>query len=133
MQARHHLSLAQNLLAAGNVEAAIGEFQESLSYRRDVSVATDLGVALLTGNRVDEAIEVLGEVSAGNPQQVLAHYHLGLARARKGDYAAARAAFTAALRLQPDFPEALFGMGVAFAEEGHLTEAEQYLRTSIKL
>ena len=24
-------------------------------------------------------------------------------------------------------------MGMAFAEEGHLTEAEQYLRTSIKL
>jgi tetratricopeptide (TPR) repeat protein len=133
MQARHHLSLAQNLLADRKVQEAIGEFQESLSYRRDASVATDLGVALLTANRVDEAIEILREVVGGSPQQVLAHYHLGLARARKGEYAAARAEFTAALRLRPDFPEALFGMGMAFVEEGDLKEAEKNLRDSIRL
>jgi tetratricopeptide (TPR) repeat protein len=133
MQARYHLGLAQKLLAGGKLEEAIGAYQESLSYRRDAAVATDLGVALLTAGRIEEAIEVLREVAAGDPRSVLAQYHLGLAYARKSSYPEARRALGAALEARPEFPEALFSLGMAFAMEGRLEEAEKHLRESIRL
>jgi Flp pilus assembly protein TadD len=134
MQARYHLGLAQKLLGGGKVEAAILEYQLSLSHRRDGATAVDLGVALLKAGHVEEAIEVLRDAAREpGPHQALAQYHLGLAQARKQDYPQARTAFSEALRLRPGFPEALFGLGMAFAMDGQAAQAEEHLRASILL
>lgn len=133
MQAEFHLLLAQKQMRRGKVPEAILEYQEALSHRDNPAVATDLGVALISANRVDEAIGVLRDVSATQPGSVLAHYHLGLAYAQKKDYARARQALETALRLRPEFPEALFNLGMAYAMEGQLAEAEKRLRESIRL
>jgi Flp pilus assembly protein TadD len=133
MQARYHLGLAQKLMARGKVDEAADEYQESLSYRRDAGVATDLGIALLSAGRVDEAIETLREYAAGTPESILAHYHLGLAYARKQRYLDARREFGAALQFRAEFPEAIFGLGMAYAMERQYEAAEKHLRDAIRL
>jgi Flp pilus assembly protein TadD len=133
MQARYHLHLAQKLRSGGKLAEAIGEYQESLSYRRDPSVAIDLGVALLSANRLDEAIDTLRNVSTEEPDSVLAHYHLGLGYAQKKDYQSARSALERSLQLRPEFPEALFNLGMVCAMQGQFAEAEKHLRLSIAI
>ncbi len=133
MQARYHAGLAQKFAAGGETDQAIAEFERSLSYRPDPVVATNLGIALLLRDRVEEAITVLRRAADSAPEYALARYHLGLAYARKDRFAPAREAFAAALRIQPEFPEALFHLGVTCARQGRLNEAEKHLRESVRL
>ena len=133
MQARYHLLLAQKLLGAGKLAEAIGEYRESLSFRQEPAVAVDLGVALLSAGRIDEAIETLRDVIADAPKSALGHYHLGLAYAQRKDYENARPALERSLQLRPDFSEALFNLGMICAMQGQPAEAERHLRQSIRL
>jgi uncharacterized protein (TIGR03032 family) len=76
--------------------------------------------------------QALAEVSLPTPQQIEASPHASMARGleclRKGDYAAAVAAFRECLARQPDFPDARYSLGVALAESGELAEALEHLR-----
>lgn len=133
MQARYHAGLAQKFAAGGETDQAIAEFERSLSYRQDPVVATNLGIALLIRDRVEEAVAVLRRTAESAPGYALAYYHLGLAYARKDQFAQAREALGAALQIQPEFPEALFHLGVTCARQGRLDEAERHLRESVRL
>ena len=132
-QARYHLLLAQKLLRAGKPAEAASEYRESLSYHHDPAVAVDLGVALLSADKLDEAIDTLRDAASASPDSVLAHYHLALAYARRNDYSNVRPALERALQLRPDFAEARFTLGMVCAMQGQPADAEKHLRASIRL
>ncbi len=69
-------------------------------------------LAALSGERVDRGMEALNKClslvpPAGSPGHEAAHWRLGNLWEKKGDKAAARAAYQAALKLNPTFPQAI--------------------------
>jgi serine/threonine protein kinase/Flp pilus assembly protein TadD len=66
----------------------------------------------------------------GDPR---AHYHLGNALHKQGDYAGAEPEFREALRLRPDFPEARAKLGYALWKQGRNAEAEAECREALRL
>ncbi|MBI4905385.1 MAG: tetratricopeptide repeat protein [Acidobacteria bacterium] len=65
-----------------------------------------LGVAHAVQDHIEEALAVLKQAVSGNPDHSLSWMNLGNAHEALGDSAAAKAAYRAALRLQPDLKEA---------------------------
>ena len=96
-------ALGQLALRAGDEAGAITRFRDTLRMRPlgwDLDPLQDcLGNAYLELGRFDEAIAEYRRVLDLNPRYPLAHYHLGLALAGKGDEQAARAAFAEFLRV----------------------------------
>ena len=60
---------------------------------------------------------------AKNPNAWLAHYNLGLQLAAKGELSEATEAYEKAVRLKPDYADALGNLGVALAQQGRMEEA----------
>ena len=67
----------------------------------DSTLVRDLGVTLLHAGRAAAADSVLSSVSAANPRDWDALYHLGIAREMRGDAPGAVAAYRAFLALVP--------------------------------
>jgi tetratricopeptide (TPR) repeat protein len=82
------------------------------------------GLALLREGKVDEAISLLNAAKVAYPVDPAVWNGFGLALLYKKDYDAAIGSFTEALRLDPQFVEALNNRGVAFMEKGMTREAE---------
>lgn len=75
----------------------------------------NLGYALYSQGRIDEAIEQY-KISLGlNPRLIDAHHNLGVAYAIKGFINEAIYEYQIALKLQPDFAEAHSNLGLAFS------------------
>lgn len=70
------------------------------------------------------------KVTKGN---YLAHNNLGAALAREDKFDAALIQYEAALRLRPQYVDALFNMGEALATKGKPAEAERYYRDALRL
>jgi tetratricopeptide (TPR) repeat protein/DNA-binding winged helix-turn-helix (wHTH) protein len=96
-------ALGRLALRAGDGTGAIAWFRELLSRRSldwDLDPLQDcLANAYLELGRFDEAIAEYRRVLQLNPRYPLAHYHLGLALAGKGDVQASRAALAKFLQV----------------------------------
>lgn len=93
---------------------AFTEFEEVLKTDPDNYLANfQIGrLAALSGERVDRGIETLRKAlalkpSAGAAGHEAAHWRLGMLFEKKGDKAAAKAAYEAALKVNPKFPQAI--------------------------
>ncbi len=98
-----HWTLGRLALRAGDADEAIDRFRETLQMRPlswDLDPLRDcLANAYLELGRFDEAIVEYRRVLRLNPRYPLAHYHLGLALAGKGDARASREAHAEFLRV----------------------------------
>ena len=81
----------------------------------------------------DEAVKLLGQDIAENPDQDQAYLSLALVYLRSGDTAGAGATLQRGLQRTPDAGELLWGMGVLSVMEGQTEKAEQYLKKSVDL
>ncbi len=82
------------------------------------------GLALLREGRADEAITVLRRASVSSPRDPNVPNALGLALLYKKDYAPAEKSFTYALKLDPEFVQALNNRGVCRMEAGRLDDTD---------
>lgn len=71
---------------------------------------------LIRQKKLDEALELMKEAASLLPSNALIAYDLGVTHAKRGDNARAIAAFSRAVELDNNFPEALNNLGVAQAE-----------------
>jgi TolB-like protein/class 3 adenylate cyclase len=101
-----HEQLAWTLLFLGRPDAGLtaGEKSLRLSPRNPTiwGCSLILGWCQLLSNQVDQAIDFLIKSRAANPRPWVTHFGLAAALGLRGDFDAAKAAFTESLKLNPE-------------------------------
>lgn len=95
-----------------------------------------LAFALSTSVQVrywSDSVSIFTRAIAVTRRNALAHTHLGLAFIERGMPDQAIEHYRAALRINPDYVQALVLLGSALAEKGDLGESERLLRKAISL
>jgi tetratricopeptide (TPR) repeat protein len=88
---------------------------------------------LLARNQPREAIEAYRVVLRMAPENPVAHYDLGVAQARLGDREAAVASYNTALKLNPDYREALVNRADVLNQLGRHAEAAEDCSIAVEL
>jgi tetratricopeptide (TPR) repeat protein len=83
--------------------------------------------------QTDEAVKLLGQEIAANPDQDQAYLSLALVYLRSRDTSGASEALQRGLKRIPDSGELLWGVGILSAVEGNSEKAEQHLKESVDL
>ncbi|MFZ0959846.1 MAG: tetratricopeptide repeat protein [Terriglobia bacterium] len=118
-----------------------GDYADALTYVQHVSKQgqKDPSYLALTADilahlgQSDEAVKLLGQEIAANPDQDQAYLSLALVYLRSSDTSSARGALQRGLERTPDSGSLLWGMGVVSAMEGDIPKAEQQLKESVDL
>ena len=93
----------------------------------DLQVKTQIGYVHHFRRDVDRAIEQFERVLALEPSFAFAHYGVGDARAQKGEYDRAIAAFNQAVALQGRSPNHIGVLGYAYGRSGDVARAKDHL------
>ncbi|MBZ5668715.1 MAG: tetratricopeptide repeat protein [Acidobacteriia bacterium] len=115
---------ANALTAAQHVS---GQGQKDASY---LALLADIFAHL---GRFDEAVRLLRQEIAENPDQGQAYLSLALVYLRSGNTSGASEALQRGLERTPDSGELLWGVGVLSAVEGDTEKAERHLKESVDL
>ncbi len=128
-------NVSKGLAYAGALES-IGQTPKSLEVyktvyganRGNAKLAALYGRKLLTAGRHSEAVPVLEAAAADPSADWRVHSALGTAYDQQGLYDRARASYQQALAKEPDNLAVLNNLGMSFALQGNLKEAEATLR-----
>jgi len=134
--ARAHENLAINLVAEGgpHVLEGISEYYKALQLLPDYAEAhSNLGNALGSIGRTDEAIEHYKAAVKLVPTLTAAHYNMANALAGAGRLNEAVAEYGIAVQLTPDFAPAHNNLGNALNSLGRMDEAEAQYREAVRL
>ena len=127
-QAHHGLALLYQ--ADGELDVAESHFEKALRYGEDFSMArTNYGVFLYQQERYREALEQFEYASKDLTynRRSYALTNLGRAALRLGELETAEAAFTRALALDDDLPQALLDLAELKFDAGNYTESKHFL------
>jgi tetratricopeptide (TPR) repeat protein len=114
--------------------SAVAVWQDSVSKsERKARPYNNLGVALATENRLDEAVEMYRIALQIRPDYALAHYNLGNALAKGGYFEEGLFHFNESLRIDPGHKEVHNDLGVALIKQERLTEAIRHLQKALQL
>lgn len=112
-------ALGIDLSRAGDHARAVALLEKVVSRRSDSSAAfADLGMALLEGGRINEAVGAFSSARALDPMSAQAHYGLGLAYQGLERWHEAIDAFAATERLAPDSAVGAFSLGLTLGKLG---------------
>ncbi len=103
----------------------------SLAHPNDVAVQARIGKQLLSANRVGEAATILERAVATNKADWKTYSALGSAYDQQGQYDLARTQYNKALALQPGALSVQNNLGMSYALQGKLPEAEKILRSAL--
>jgi tetratricopeptide (TPR) repeat protein len=92
-----------------------------------------IGKAKLNLEAYDDAIGELKATIAGNPRLPFAHFYLGMAYSKKGDYEAAKSEFLADIALEPDVVFNYDELGNVFFMLENDAEATKAYQHALKL
>jgi tetratricopeptide (TPR) repeat protein len=128
-----HNNLGMALARTGQVQGAIGQYEQALQIKPDNAEAhNNLGNALVRLGRVQEAISHYEQALRTRPDFADAHNNLGNALLRAGNVQEAVGHYEQALQLKPDNAMAHYNLGNALVQLGRVQEAighyEQALR-----
>ena len=117
-------------------EPAIVHYKKALSIKPDYAVAkNNLGAVYLRQKKWDEAISVFNELT-GDLLYATPHYpHYNLARAYYGkkQYQIAEQHFNKALKMEPNFSQAMWGLGLTYLATGRNSEAVAALEGAVQI
>jgi Flp pilus assembly protein TadD len=100
----YHNNLGELLRMLGRFAEAEAEFRTSLRLNpRDAGIVSTLGLTLAQQGKTDEGLRLAREAVPLSPGAATPHYRLGLIYAQLKRPAEARAAFDAALGIEPGF------------------------------
>jgi tetratricopeptide (TPR) repeat protein len=106
--AQASFNLATALTVAGQVTAAVQQYERALELRPDYAAAhTNLGSLLLQQGKSDLALVHLREALRLDPSSIQAHFSAGIALEQAGQWEEAIAHMRRVLEAQGDLPEAL--------------------------
>lgn len=128
-------------MAYANALEGMGQTDQQLDVLRqlrdhhpgDQQLAAIYGKKLLGAGKADEALPILEQAAGAPAADWRIHSALGSAYDQQSRYQEARTAYAKALALQPDELGVLNNMGMSFALEGNLKEAEKVLRRASTL
>jgi tetratricopeptide (TPR) repeat protein len=119
-----HNNLGMALARTGQVQGAIGQYEQALQIKPDNAEAhNNLGNASVRLGRVLEAIGHYEQALRINPDFADAHNDLGNALLRAGKVREAVGHYEHALQLKPDTAEAHYNLGNALVQLGRVQEA----------
>ncbi|MDI1251284.1 MAG: tetratricopeptide repeat protein [Lacunisphaera sp.] len=111
---RGRMAIAGLYVVEKKFDLAFAEFETALQQNPDDYAALfQLGrLAAITGEQTDRGLAVLRQCLGqtppeGQPPHAAAHWRIGNILEKKGDQPGARAAYEAALRIDPKFPQAI--------------------------
>lgn len=104
-----------------------------LGQSNDANVLSMMGAIRLNQNRFAEAVAILSQGRVMAPREPMIVLNLARALAAMGRVAEARDAFRAAIKLKPDFVEALFEYAHMLHRTGALEEAEHGFRQLLRV
>ena len=130
----HDLGLALLNCQQPQYEEAIRFLTAAVALRPDSpGVRLNLGNALASAGRLDEALVAYRQAIALKPDYGMAHLRLGLVLGEKGHLDEAVAACRRAGELKPDYGDAYYSLGIFLAQAGRLDEALAAYRKAIEL
>jgi Flp pilus assembly protein TadD len=91
----------------------------------------NLGIALMTQGKLDEAIDRFNEILKSN-NSARVHYYLAIALCRKGNFDEAIKHLFTVLTLDPKHPDAHNKMGIALLATGKPNEAIKYFNEALR-
>ena len=117
-------------------DSAIIHYKKALAIKPDYAVAkNNLGAVYLRQKDWDRAIAVFNELTSdllyATPH--FPHYNLGRAYYGKGQYEIAEQYFNKALKMEPNFSQALWGLGLTYLATGRNSEAVSALSGAVQL
>lgn len=127
--ALHGLGLS--LASAGQPERAVEFLERARKLSTNETVVNDLAMVYRGIGRLSEAVSVLKNALALNPDFPPAHNNLGRILAQTGDIAGAEEAFSQAIRAQPDSPGPYTNLANVLVGRGNLERAQYYLERAI--
>jgi tetratricopeptide (TPR) repeat protein len=128
-----YYNLGRTLLAAGRPDEAIRILQNGLRTYESDDLHTQLGLALASKNRVDEAKARFDRALEINPNNAIAHFARGVALAYKSDWDGAIAEYKTTLRLNPQYESAHIYLGAALRQKDDWDGAIAEYREALKL
>jgi len=136
-----YLNIGSDLCAEGKVEESVWYFRKSVechpdsdSTRLNLDLAHyDLGYALATLGKTDEALAQYAEAVRINPKYFPSQYSFGWALAAQGKYAEALPHLRAASDLAPDYADGQNLLGWVLAKEGKFDEAIPHFEAALRL
>jgi len=136
--ARMHQLLAQHLVSAGDIKAALVQYREALRLDPRLPGAHfELGEAILQDSVSDgaqlEAQREFETAVALNPADARSECRLGALASLGGNTETAAQHFSRAADLDPHDAEAQVGLGKVLASTGHADKALEHLLTAIRL
>jgi tetratricopeptide (TPR) repeat protein len=140
LDALHLLGLLE--LQSGRIDAATRHIAAAIEALERTNRAPspghaamhlNLGTALQSAGRLDQAIASYRRALELDPACASAYSNLGNVLQAQGDQAGAVASYQAALRLQPAFPEAHYNLGNGYTALGRLDEAVGSYREALRL
>lgn len=105
----------------------------SESHPANTTIRVHLGKSLLASGRAGEAAATLERAIADGDTDWRTHSALGSAYDQKGQYAEARVQYSKALAIKPGSLAVINNMGMSYAIEGNLTEAEKTFRNAMDM
>lgn len=94
---------------------------------------SNLGVALLSRRRPDDAITHFTAALQIDPNHAMTHLNLGVALFRKRKYDAAVTGFTRALRIDPDLAEAHVNLGIVLGKQKKFDQAVEHYTQALQI
>jgi tetratricopeptide (TPR) repeat protein len=124
------LTRAQNLYFSNSYAL----FTRAVKVTNDNFIAyNSLGAALLSLNRVDEAMTYIGKAITINPKYDIALNNYGGCLMMKGDYINAGLYYSRAIAINPKYTDAYSNFGWNQYQRGHPDEAIKLLQKSLEL
>jgi protein O-GlcNAc transferase len=125
------------VLRNGRADLAVEYFQRAISGYQDKSdlaeACGNLGIALATVGKFDEAIAAHKQAIGHRPESAEAHNNLGTALLAKGNLPEALAVLQRAVALRGDYAEAFNNLGNALRELGRVEESVQAYERAIAI
>ncbi|MSR86793.1 tetratricopeptide repeat protein [Candidatus Peribacteria bacterium] len=112
-----HVTIGNHYQSLGDLERAFTHYDKALTIRPTSLAYFNLGNALLTLNRADEAIEAGKQALELDPALVIAHVNLGVGYVKKEMIDEAVASFQKAIELDPNSVQGHFNLGVMFEKQ----------------
>jgi len=128
-----HAALGESYFMAGKADLAIDEFKTLINLDPSARSYTFMGLSYRHLGRFDEARKYFEEGLKRDPKNVACLFNIGFIEERQGDTSGAEDNFQQALRLNPNFPEALLELANLRTKDKKYSEAADLLRRYVKV
>ena len=128
-----HAALGESYFMSGKTEKAIDEFRTLIEIEPSARSYAFMGLSYRHLGRFDEARKYFEAGLKQDPHNISCLFNVGFIEERQGNYARAEQLFREALRLNPNFPEALLELANLRITSKKFEEAAELLKRYVRV